>query len=51
MTLRLLNNALQKLPADRTYVDQRAKCVKVASDFLAQGIAVAIGRNFFVSHV
>lgn len=36
-----------ELPADLRFVDQRAKCVKVASDFLAQGIAVAIGKKFF----
>lgn len=42
-----LKQCTSELPADRTFVDQRAKCVKVASDFLAQGIAVAIGTSFF----
>lgn len=48
MTLRALYQSPSELPADRTLVDQRAKCVKVASDFLAQGIAVAIGTNFLL---
>lgn len=34
-----------RITADRSFVDQRAKCVKVASDFLAQGKAVAIGTK------
>ena len=41
-----LNQRTSGLPADRRFVHQRARCVKIASDFLAQGIAVAIGTSY-----